>query len=410
MKYIVILGDGMSDEPIPMLDGKTPLMAAKTPCLNYLAKKSEIGLANTIPKGMKPGSDTANLSVLGYDPSIYYSGRSPLEALSIGVDMKDTDIALRCNLVTLSEEGSYENKTIIDHSSDEISTEDAEILMEEVKKRLENDIYKFYVGTSYRHLTIWEQGRVIDLAQPHDILGKIIGEYIPKEEALREMMIKSYDILNNHPLNIRRKEQGLNKANSIWFWGAGTKPSLSSFEEKNNKKGAMISAVDLLKGIAVGTGMKVLEVPGANGTLHTNYEGKAKAALEVLLKDDYDFVYIHVEAPDEMGHQGSIENKIKAIEYLDQRVIRPVLEGMEGAGEDFRMLIMPDHPTPIRCRTHTDDPVPYLIYDSRQNTESSFLYNEAEAKKSGNVILKGHTVIDRLFDENLLLGGSYANS
>ena len=399
MKYIIVLGDGMADEPIPVLGDRTPLMAADTPSMDLLAKKSEIGMVHTIPKGMKPGSDTANLSVLGYDPSIYYSGRSPLEALSIGVDMKATDIALRCNLVTLSEEKAYENKTMIDHSSGEISTEDAGVLLKTVKDELENEIYKYYTGTSYRHLTIWDNGKVIDLAQPHDILGRIIGEYLPKDEALRKMMEKSYDILDEHPLNVKRKENGLNKANSIWFWGAGTKPALSSFEEKNHKKGAMISAVDLLKGIAVGAGMKVIEVPGANGTLHTNYEGKARAALEVLLKDDYDFVYIHVEAPDEMGHQGSIENKIKAIEYLDKRVIKPVIEGMEEAGEDYRMLILPDHPTPIHLRTHTDDPVPYLLYDSRVNKENHYLYNEADGKKSGNVIPHGYTIIDRLFDE-----------
>ena len=399
MKYIIILGDGMADEPISSLNGKTPLEVAKTPCMDLLSRKSEIGLVHTIPEGMKPGSDTANLSVLGYDPKIYYSGRSPLEALSIGAPMKDTDIALRCNLVTLSEGEAYEDKTIIDHSSGEITTEEANQLIDAIKKEFDNDIFKFYKGTSYRHLTIWDKGRVVDLAQPHDILGKIIGEYLPEEEAFKDMMKKSYDILNEHPINIDRCKRGLNKANSLWFWGAGTKPALRSFEDKNNKKGAMISAVDLLKGIAVGAGMKVIEVPGADGTLHTNYEGKAKAALDVLLKENYDFVYIHVEAPDEMGHQGSIKDKIKSIEYLDQRVIKPVIEGMEKSDAEFRILIMPDHPTPIRCRTHTDDPVPYLIYDSKINKENHYLYNEKDAIKSGNVILKGHTIIDRLFRE-----------
>lgn len=401
MKYIIVLGDGMSDEPIPELGNKTPLMVADTPCLDMMVGKSEIGIAHTIPKGMKPGSDTANLSVLGYDPSIYYSGRSPLEALSIGVDMKDTDISLRCNFVTLSEGGSYRDKTLIDHSSGEISTEDAGVLMDEIKNKLANDTFKYYLGTSYRHLTIWDHGNVTSLAQPHDILSNIIGEYLPKNDELRRMMIESFDILNEHPLNVERKAKGLNKANSIWFWGAGTKPALSSFEEKNNKKGAMISAVDLLKGIAVGAGMRVIEVPGANGTLHTNYEGKAKAALEVLLKDDYDFAYIHVEAPDEMGHQGNTSNKIKAIEYLDQRVIKPIIEEMKISGEDYRMLIMPDHPTPIHLRTHTDEPVPYLLYDSRYNMKSKYLYNELDAKSSGNVILEGHTIINRLFDKRI---------
>lgn len=397
MKYIVVLGDGMADEPLAALDNRTPLMAADTPQLDKLAKLSELGIAHTIPEGMKPGSDTANLAVLGYNPRIYYSGRSPLEALSIGVDMKETDIALRCNIVTLSEEDiPYEERTILDHSSSEISTEDARVLIEAVRKELETDIYKFYVGTSYRHLTIWDQGEVIELAQPHDILGKVIGDYLPKDAHFKDMMKRSYDILNNHPLNVARKEKGLNKANSLWFWGAGTKPALSSFEEKNHKKGAMISAVDLLKGIAVGAGMKVVEVPGADGTLHTNYEGKAKAAVDVLLKEDYDFVYIHVEAPDEMGHQGSISNKVKAIEYLDQRVIRVVMEEMQKAQVPYRMLVMPDHPTPIRCRTHTSDPVPYLLYDSTAEQNNSWNYNEEEAKQSGIETMEGYTLINRL--------------
>ncbi|HPU64034.1 MAG TPA: cofactor-independent phosphoglycerate mutase [Mobilitalea sp.] len=399
MKYIIVLGDGMADEPIQSLEGKTPMMAAHTPCMDALAKKSEIGLVKTIPEGMSPGSDTANLSVLGYDPRIYYSGRSPLEALSIGVDLDDTDIALRCNLVTLSEDGEYENKVIIDHSSGEISTEDAAVLINEVKNKFENEIYKFYVGTSYRHLTVWKEGEVVPLSQPHDILGKVIGDYLPKDPALKKMMKNSFDILNNHPINIERKNKGLNKANSIWFWGAGTRPALTSFEEKYQKKGVMISAVDLLKGIAVGAGMKVIEVPGANGTLHTNYEGKAKAALDVLLQENYDFVYIHVEAPDEMGHQGNVMNKIKAIEYLDQRVIKPVMDGLEKAGVDYRLLVMPDHPTPIRCRTHTADPVPYLLYDSREDKNSIYLFNEIDAAKSGIVISEGHTVIGRLFHQ-----------
>jgi 2,3-bisphosphoglycerate-independent phosphoglycerate mutase len=398
MKYIVVLGDGMADEPLPELDHKTPLMAAVTPQLDELAGKSELGIAYTIPEGMKPGSDTANLAVLGYNPRVYYSGRSPLEALSIGVDMKATDIALRCNIVTLSDDDKpYEQKTILDHSSGEISTEDAAVLIQAVRAELETDIYKFYVGTSYRHLTIWDRGEVVDLAQPHDILGRVIGDYLPKETALREMMKKSYDILNNHPLNVERNARGLNKANSLWFWGAGTRPALTSFEEKTHKKGAMISAVDLLKGIAVGAGMKVIEVPGADGTLHTNYEGKAMAAVKVLLEEDYDFVYVHIEAPDEMGHQGSISNKIKSIEYIDQKVIKVIMEEMKKAGADYRMLVMPDHPTPIRCRTHTSDPVPYLLYDSTSEQNNPWFYNEAEGKTSGNVIREGYTVIDRLF-------------
>ncbi|NLP34004.1 MAG: cofactor-independent phosphoglycerate mutase [Clostridiales bacterium] len=399
MKYIVILGDGMADEPIEELGNRTPLMVADTPCLDWLASKSELGLAHTIPEGMKPGSDTANLAVLGYNPKQYYSGRSPLEALSIGVNMKATDIALRCNIVTLSEEDvTYEERTILDHSSGEIGTDESAVLMDAIKKELDNDIYKFYVGTSYRHLTIWDQGRVVELTQPHDILGRVVGEYLPKEAALLEMMKKSYDILNNHPINIQRKAKGLNKANSLWFWGAGTKPALDSFEEKNKKSGAMISAVDLLKGIAIGAGMKVIEVPGANGTLHTNYEGKAMAAVKALLEDQYDFVYVHVEAPDEMGHQGNVQNKITSIENLDKKVISIITKEMQNAGADYRMLIMPDHPTPIRCRTHTSDPVPYLLYDSTKSQKNSFKYNEADVKLSGNVVSEGYTIINKLFN------------
>ena len=400
MKYVVVLGDGMAYEPIDQLGGKTPLAYADTPMMDRLAQTGEVGLAKTIPDGMKPGSDTANLAVLGYDPEKYYSGRSPLEALSIGVPMQPTDIALRCNIVTLSEEPDipYAERTIIDHSSDEISTEDAAVLMEAVREAFENETYKFYVGTSYRHCLIWDGGVVQDITPPHDILGKVISSYLPADDKLREMMEKSYDILNNHPLNLARAAAGKRKANSCWFWGAGTKPALSSFTEKTGKTGAMISAVDLLKGIAVGAGMQVLHVEGATGGLTTNYEGKAAAAVKALLKDGNDFAYIHVEAPDEMGHQGSVENKVKAIEYLDGRVIRPLHEALSASGEDFRILIMPDHPTPIRLRTHTGEPVPYLLYDSTKSTGTGVLYNEAAAKTTGVYVEHGYTLIDKLLE------------
>lgn len=397
MKYIVVLGDGMADEPVSKIGGMTPLEYAKTPAMDSIAPKSEIGLAHTIPEGMKPGSDTANLAVLGYDPEKYYTGRSPLEALSIGVPLKDTDIAMRCNIVTLSDDSlPYSEKTIIDHSSSEISTEDAAVLMEAIQKELNNDTYKFYVGTSYRHLTIWDKGEITELTPPHDVLGRVVGEYLPQDQYLRKMMEKSYDILNNHPLNIERAKKGLNKANSIWFWGAGTRPALDSFEGKYGKKGAMISAVDLLKGIAEGTGMHNIDVPGANGTLETNWEGKAEAAVKALLEDNYDFVYIHMEAPDEMGHQGSLERKIKAIEYLDSRVLARLIEKMDASSEDYRVLVMPDHPTPVSCRTHTSDPVPYMLYDSTINKSATWLYNEKDAAKSGNVVEKGYTLMGRL--------------
>ena len=401
MKYVVILGDGMADEPIESLGNKTILQAADTPFLDMLSKKSEIGMVHTVPDGMAPGSDTANLSVLGYDPKIYYSGRSPLEALSIGVPMTDTDIALRCNIVTISEEEGvpYEEQTIIDHSSSEISTEDCEILLEAVRKELENDIFKFYLGTSYRHCTIWHNGSVVKLTPPHDVLGQKVGPNLPETESLREMMKKSYEILKNHPLNIERKKKGLNPANSCWFWGAGTKPALSSFKEKTGKKGVMISAVDLLKGIAVGAGMDNIIVPGADGTLHTNYEGKANAAIKALTEDGYDFAYIHVEAPDEMGHQGSVERKIKAVENLDGRVIKTVVEGLKKSGEPFRVIVTPDHPTPIRLRTHVAKPVPYLLYDSTEELDRTWNYNEAEAEASKNYVANGHQLIDKLFEK-----------
>ena len=401
MKYVVILGDGMADEPIESLGNKTILQAADTPFLDMLSKKSEIGMVHTVPDGMAPGSDTANLSVLGYDPKIYYSGRSPLEALSIGVPMTDTDIALRCNIVTISEEEGvpYEEQTIIDHSSSEISTEDCGILLEAVRKELENDIFKFYIGTSYRHCTIWHNGSVVKLTPPHDVLGQKVGPNLPETESLREMMKKSYEILKNHPLNIERKKKGLNPANSCWFWGAGTKPALSSFEEKTGKKGVMISAVDLLKGIAVGAGMDNIIVPGADGTLHTNYEGKANAAIKALTEDGYDFAYIHVEAPDEMGHQGSVERKIKAVENLDGRVIKTVVEGLKKSGEPFRVIVTPDHPTPIRLRTHVAKPVPYLLYDSTEELDRTWNYNEAEAEASKNYVANGHQLIDKLFEK-----------
>ena len=401
MKYVLVLGDGMADRPIEALGGRTPLEYAKTPMLDELSKASEIGLVATIPEGMNPGSDTANLSVLGYNPRDYYTGRSPLEALSIGVPMKDTDIAIRCNIVTVSEEEGipYEEQTIIDHSSGEISTEDAAVLLDAVRRELENKTFKYYVGTSYRHLLIWDKGQVVPLTPPHDVLGQTIGQHLPKEQLLQDMMEKSYEILKDHPINIQRKKDGLNPANSCWFWGAGTKPALSSFEEKNRKRGAMISAVDLLKGIAVGSGMDNIEVEGADGTLHTNYEGKADAAVKALTKDGYDFVYIHVEAPDEMGHQGSAERKIQAIEFLDERIIKRVKEGLDASGEDYRMLVLPDHPTPIAVRTHTSEPVPYLLYDSVKGNRTNVLYNEKDAESTGNFIDQGHKLMEHFFQQ-----------
>jgi len=400
VKYIIVLGDGMADEPIEVLGGKTPLQVADKKAMDELAKQAELGLAYMVPEGMSPGSDTANLSVTGYNPKIYYTGRSPLEALSIGVDMKSTDVSLRCNVVTLSEEEeAYEDKRVLDHSSGEISTEEAAVLVEALKEGLKKEGYEFYVGTSYRHLLVWANGKVVELTPPHDILTQRIGDYLPEDPVLREMMKKSYDILVNHPINLKRKEQGLNPANSAWFWGAGTRPALKSFEEKTGKRGVMISAVDLLKGIAVGTGMDNIFVEGANGGLHTNYEGKARAALDALLNKGYDFAYIHVEAPDEMGHQGLVNEKIQAIEKLDKHVVQVLVEELEQSGEDYRILILPDHPTPIRIRTHSSGPVPYLLYDNRKKLGGQENYSEETAEKSGLVWKDGYQLMDHLLED-----------
>ncbi len=399
MKYIVILGDGMADEPIDALGGKTPLACAETPVMDELASKGEMGMVQNVPAGMAPGSDVANLSVMGYNPAVCYSGRSPLEALSVGVAMEPTDIVLRCNIVTLTEEEPYAEKTILDHSSGEISTADADILMDAIRENFNSDEFQYYTGTSYRHITIWKNGVMPQLEPPHDHLTQVIGPYLPQEPKLRSMMEKSFAILNTHPLNLERAAKGKNKANSLWFWGAGTKPSLQSFTEKTGLKGAMVSAVDLLKGIAVGAGMTVCQVPGATGSIDTNFEGKVQAAIDALTKDGCDFVYVHVEAPDEMGHQGLLKEKIQSIEYLDRRLIAPVKKAMEDAGEDFRMLVLPDHPTPIRLRTHTGDPVPYVLYDSTRQRKSIQKYTEAEAEATGNFEPNGYRLIERLLSK-----------
>lgn len=399
MKYVVILGDGMAGEPLAELNGKTTLEAANTPVMDELASAGRMGLAKMVPDGMKPGSDVANLAVLGYDPKSNYSGRSPLEALSVGVAMKPTDVIFRCNLVTLSENEPYAEKTIIDHSSGEISSEDADILMDAVREAFNSDKFRFYSGTSYRHITIWDQGTLLDFEPPHDHLGEVIGAYLPEEPAFREMMEKSFAILNEHPLNQKRAAEGKNKANSLWFWGAGTTPCLSNFQEKTGLRGTMISAVDLLKGIAVGTGMEVVNVEGATGSLHTNYEGKAAAAVKALLEDGKDLVYVHVEAPDEMGHQGSMEMKLEAIGYLDGRVIAPIKAALDASGEDYRMLVLPDHPTPIRIRTHTSEPVPYVIYDSRRQTRRIARFSEKEAAAAGDCIADGYKLMEQFLKD-----------
>ena len=396
MKYVIVLADGMADEPLQQLGGKTPMEVAVTPVMDNLAALGQVGLVSTVPKGMKPGSDVANLSVMGYDPSECYSGRSPLEALSVGVAMDHTDVIFRCNIVTVSEDEPYEQKTILDHSSGEISTEDADILMDAIREAFNNEEFSFFTGTSYRHITVWKNGEVLELEPPHDHLGQVIGQFLPENPKFRAMMERSFDILNNHPLNVQRAKEGKNKANSLWFWGAGTKPALQNFREKTGLSGTMISAVDLLKGFAVGADMQVVNVPGATGSLDTNYEGKAQAALDALLTEGSDFVYIHLEGPDEMGHQGEMEHKIKSIEYIDERIIGAVKEGLDAAGEDYRILVLPDHPTPIRCRTHTSDPVPYLLYDSTKPCDQGCAFTEKDAKQSGIFIEHGYELIRKL--------------
>lgn len=403
MKYIVILGDGMADEPIEQLQGKTPLEAANKPFIDALAKKGELGLVSTIPQGMSPGSDTANLSVMGYNPKIYYSGRSPLEAISMGIDMKETDISFRCNVVTLSEEEPYDEKTIIDHSADEITSEEAAELIKVIETHFGNEKLHFYPGVSYRHALIWDNGSTdVDLTPPHNILTKKISEYLPKgihSEIIYDMMKRSFELLNHHPVNLDRKRRGLKPANSIWIWGEGKKPMLTSFEEKYGLKGSMISAVDLLKGIALAAGMESIDVEGATGNLHTNYEGKAQACIDALNRGQ-DFVYIHIEAPDECGHRGELENKIKSIEFIDDKIVKPIVKALEAKGEAFRMLILPDHPTPIALRTHTGNPVPYVLYDSRVHTNTRLSYTETCAVQTNIHCKEGHQLMDYLLEKH----------
>lgn len=398
MKYLVMLCDGMADEPNEALGNSTPMEKANKPCMNSLAAKAEVGIVKTVAEGLKPGSDVANLSVLGYEPAVYYSGRSPLEAASIGIDLKDTDVTLRCNLVTLSDDEDYENKTILDYCADDISSEEAKILIEYIQEKLGNDVFRFYPGVSYRHCLVCSNGNPYPgvLTPPHDITGKVITDYIPKGEAVDELydlMKKSYDLLKDHPVNQARIARGKRPANSIWLWGEGTKPLLDNFSEKFGIKGSMISAVDLLKGIAICAGMNSVDVDGATGYLDTNFDGKCKAAIEEF-KNGADLVYIHVEAPDECGHRGEIENKVKAIEMIDEHILGPVVEFLKGY-DDFAVLVCPDHPTPLSIRTHTSTPVPYLIYDSKNEINSGVkVFCEKEARETGNYIEKGFTMMN----------------
>lgn len=398
MKYLVLLCDGMADYPVAELGNLTPMEKAHKPNMDMLAKKSEVGLVKTVADGLKPGSDVANLSVLGYDPARYYSGRSPLEAGSIGIDMKPTDVSFRANLVTLSDEENYEDKTMVDYCSDDISTSEAARLIDFLKQHLDNEEFTLYSGVSYRHCLIWANGTldVGTLTPPHDITLRPIKEYIPKSSnaaKLYDMMKRSYELLKDHPINKARIARGLRPANSLWLWGEGIRKPLAQFKDRFGLNASMISAVDLLKGIGKFSGMNVVNVEGATGYLDTNFDGKAKAAIDEF-KAGQDFVYIHVEAPDECGHRHEIQNKVKAIELIDEKILAPVLKELETMG-DYKILIMPDHATPLALRTHTNDPVPYLIYDSTKKQTGVDCLCERAAKETGIYVPIGHDLMNR---------------
>ena len=403
MKYLVVLCDGMADTPSEYLNGHTPMELASKPTMDALAKVSEVGLCKTVAKGLKPGSDVANLSVMGYDPLVSYTGRSPLEAASIGIDLKDTDVTLRCNIVTLSDEEKYEDKTMVDYCAGDISTAEAAEIIKTVEEKLGNEVYRFYSGVSYRHCLVVDGGttELGNMTPPHDISGRVIGEYLSRHEnaqPLVALMKKSYEFLKDHPVNLERMARGEKPANSIWLWGEGTKPVVQNFREKNGVSGAVISAVDLLKGIGICAGMQTPDVEGATGYIDTNFVGKADAAIEEF-KNGTELVYIHVEAPDECGHRCEPENKVKAIGLIDELVLSRVKAYLDDSGEDYRILICPDHPTPLITKTHSSDPVPYLIYDSRKTLEGVEVFTEKTAESTGNYIEHGPSIMDRLLEK-----------
>lgn len=403
MKYVVVLCDGMADYPVPALGGKTPMMVAKKPHIDALATKAEVGLVRTVAPGLKPGSDVANMSVLGFDPHRFYTGRSPLEAASIGIDMKDSDVSLRTNLVTLSDKGEpFADKVIEDYCADDISTEEARQLIEAVQAAFGGGEYDFYTGVSYRHCLIWHGGttELGNMTPPHDITGKVIGPHLSTAETARpllEMMEKSFDLLKDHPVNKARVAAGRRPANCIWLWGEGKRPALRPFEALYGIKGGMVSAVDLLKGIANCAGMEVAEVPGATGYIDTDFEGKAKAALDLLTRND--LVYVHFEAPDECGHRNEPENKVKAIEMIDSRVLPILEEGLEQY-EDYKILLLPDHPTPIVTRTHASDPVPYLLYQKSAPKTGVYTINEETAKATGIYMENGPAMMPHFLGQD----------
>lgn len=403
MKYLVVLYDGMADYPIAELGNKTPLEAAFCPNMDKLAKTSLVGTIKTVADGLKPGSDVANLSVLGYDPAVCYTGRSPLEAGSIGIEMKETDVSLRCNLVTLTDEEKYEDKTILDYCADDISTEEAKQLIDFLAAKLNNDEFKFYSGVSYRHCLIWNNG-TLDigvLTPPHDITGKVVKNYIPlhpNAQKLYDLMKQSYKLLKDHPVNIARSGKGLRPANSIWLWGEGVKANLENFRDKYGLKASMISAVDLLKGIGKFSGMNVVEVEGATGYIDTNFKGKADAAINEF-KNGQDFVYIHIEAPDECGHRHEVKNKVRSIELIDKYILGPVANYLASEDESFKILITPDHATPLSLKTHTNDPVPFMIYNSTVLSDGVETFNEKTASETGLFIETGHNIMNKFIND-----------
>lgn len=383
MKYVTILFDGMADYPDDR--GQTPMSLAHKPTVDSLAHTAEVGLCTTVPKGMKPGSDVANLSVMGYDPHDCYTGRSPLEAVSMGIELGAESVTYRCNLVTLSGGGTYAQKTMCDYSAGEISTAEAKELIEFLDKHLSTQNLQFFAGVSYRHCLRRKRGTTgAVLTPPHDISDRKITDYLPQgayADELLSLMMRSNELLENHPVNLARKAQGKNPANSIWLWGEGTKPKLQNFTRLTGLHGAVISAVDLIKGIAIGAGLDSIDVAGATGNLHTNFCGKAAAAIEALKTHDY--VYVHLEAPDECGHQGDKAGKIRAIELIDEKVVSPVVAALQAANEPFTVLILPDHATPYTLKTHTSDPVPYLLYRSDAPQKGVPTFTEQSAAATG---------------------------
>ncbi len=402
MKYCVVLYDGMADYPVEALGGKTPMEVAKKPLFDMLGKKGEVGLVKTVDDSLKPGSDVANLSVLGYDPTKSYTGRSPLEAVSIGVKLLDTDVTLRCNLVTLSDEENYEDKTMVDYSAGDISTADAAVLMKAVQEHFGNDTFRFYAGVAYRHCLVWNNGTTAlgNMTPPHDISGRVVGSYLSNHENAKElirMMKESYEVLSKHPLNLERVSKGLRPANSIWLWGEGTKPLLSNFYEKFGLKGSIISAVDLLKGIGICAGMNTPEVEGATGYIDTNFSGKAECAVEEWANGQ-DFVYLHFEAPDECGHRNEVENKVRSIEIIDEQVLTVLLEALNKY-DDYKIMILPDHPTPIKTNTHARDAVPFMIYHKNKEIDGVESVNENTAKATGNYFESGTKLMEHFIND-----------